>query len=114
MKDEIITVQYASLLYDFYGSLLREKQARVMALYHEDDMSLSEIASELDMTRQAVHYTLKKSEAFLEELEDKLGLIASYMSNRIRADRAIAYLRELDIADDDRNFVIEIIEELAE
>lgn len=114
MKGEAITVQYATLLYDFYGSLLGEKQAKVMELYHEDDMSLSEIAAELDMTRQAVHYTLKKAEAFLDDLENKLGLIASYNENRIRADSIIALLRGLDISDDDRDFIIKTIEELAE
>ncbi len=114
MKEATITVQYASLLYDFYGALLREKQAEVMQLYHEDDMSLSEIAAELGMTRQAVHYTLKKSEAYLEELENKLGLIASYKANKTKADRAITYLEEMDITDDDKDFIIKTIEELAE
>lgn len=114
MKDEVITVQYATLLYDFYGSLLGEKQAEVMELYHEYDMSLSEIAAELNMTRQAVHYTLKKSEAFLDGLENKLGLIASYNENRKKADSIIAMLRELDITDDNRNYIIKTIEELTE
>jgi len=85
-----------------------------MELYHEYDMSLSEIAAELNMTRQAVHYTLKKSEAFLDGLENKLGLIASYNENRKKADSIIAMLRELDITDDDRNYIIKTIEELTE
>ena len=59
MSEELRSVEYASMLYDFYGSLLRENQNEVMALYHEDNLSLSEIAAELGMTRQAVHYTLK-------------------------------------------------------
>jgi len=68
-------IEYQSLLYDFYGPLLGESQREVMDLYHEDDMSLSEIAEELGQTRQGVHYTLKKAEAALTNFEDKLGLV---------------------------------------
>ena len=39
----------ASLLYDFYGALLTEKQRQVMALYHEENLSLSEIGQELSL-----------------------------------------------------------------
>ena len=66
MKDDIERVEYASMLYDFYGSLLNKSQNEVMALYHEDNLSLSEIAEELGQTRQAVHYTLRKAETALK------------------------------------------------
>ena len=88
MKDDIERVEYASMLYDFYGSLLNKAQSEVMALYHEDDMSLSEIAEELGQTRQAVHYTLRKAEKALESYEEKLGLIASYKANQELATKA--------------------------
>lgn len=65
----------ASLLYDFYGALLTEKQRSVMALYHEENLSLQEIAEEYNISRQAVHDTLKKAEQALEGYEEKLGLI---------------------------------------
>lgn len=65
----------ASLLYDFYGALLTEKQRQVMALYHEENLSLSEIAQEFGISRQAVHDTLKKAEQALEDYENKLNLI---------------------------------------
>ena len=55
-----------SLLYDFYGQLLTEKKRQVIELYHEEDMSLSEIASELGITRAAVHDSLKSAERALE------------------------------------------------
>ena len=61
MKDDIERVEYESMLYDFYGSLLNKSQNEVMALYHEDNLSLSEIAEELGQTRQAVgknHYII--------------------------------------------------------
>ena len=72
MVDEIAK---ASLLYDFYGALLTEKQRQVMALYHEENLSLSEIAGEFNISRQAVHDTLKKAELALEDYENKLNLI---------------------------------------
>ena len=65
----------ASLLYDFYGALLTDRQRDVMALYHEENLSLSEIAQEYDISRQAVHDTLKKAEQALSEYEKKLGLV---------------------------------------
>ena len=54
MKDDIERVEYASMLYDFYGSLLSESQNEIMALYHEDNLSLSEIAEELGKPEKSV------------------------------------------------------------
>lgn len=71
----------ASLLYDFYGQLLTEKQRQVMALYHEENLTLSEIASEFDISRQAVHDTLKKAELSLTEYENKLGLVEKFVES---------------------------------
>ena len=62
-------------LLDFYGQLLSKRQQEVMALYHEENYSLSEIAEEFGISRQAVHDTLKKAEQALAEYEQKLGLV---------------------------------------
>jgi predicted DNA-binding protein YlxM (UPF0122 family) len=64
-----------SLLYDYYGGLLGERQNQIFSFYHEDDLSLSEIAELTDITRQGVHDALKKAEAQLIKYEDKLGLV---------------------------------------
>jgi predicted DNA-binding protein YlxM (UPF0122 family) len=87
MVDEITK---ASLLYDFYGALLTKKQRQVMALYHEENLSLSEIAQEFGISRQAVHDTLKKAEQALEDYESKLNLI----DKLLKTDRAIALIEE--------------------
>ena len=84
----IRNIELQSLLYDFYGALLSKSQNEVMALYHEDNLSLSEIASELGMSRQAVRYTLKKAEHALGEYENKLGLVAGYHRGQELAARA--------------------------
>ncbi|MDD5926698.1 MAG: YlxM family DNA-binding protein [Firmicutes bacterium] len=80
------SVEKISLLYDFYGGLLTEKQRQVMELYHEENLSLAEIAQEFGISRQGVHDTLKKAEHLLTEYENKLGLVAKLMKSR----RAIA------------------------
>ncbi len=90
--EELNTVEYASMLYDFYGELLNNNQKEVMSLYHEDNFSLSEIADELGTTRQAVHYTLKKAEHALAEYENRLGLLKTYRSNQELAIRANSIL----------------------
>ncbi len=95
MEQGISTIEYASMLYDFYGGLLNESQEEVMKLYHEDNLSLSEIAAELGMSRQAVHYTLKKAENALEKYEQKLGLVAKYHENLHKGEEIIRAVEQL-------------------
>ena len=78
-----------SLLYDFYGQLLSKRQQEVMALYHEENYSLSEIAEEFGISRQAVHDTLNKAEQALAEYEQKLGLVKTLQ-------RSEAVIRQID------------------
>ena len=65
-------------LYDFYQSLLTPKQRSYMALYYLDDFSLGEIAEEYDVSRQAVYDNIKRTEAMLEEYEEKLLLFEKF------------------------------------
>ena len=67
-----------SLLFDFYGQLLSEKQHEAVLLYVNDDLSLSEVASEMGITRQGVRDLVKRSEAELYEYERKLGLLKRF------------------------------------
>ena len=67
-----------SILLDFYGAMLTEKQREAVEYYYNDDLSLREISEILGITRQGVHDTIKRSEAFLEELEQSLGLYAKW------------------------------------
>lgn len=79
---KIESIAENSLLFDFYGQLLSRRQQEVMALYHEENLSLSEIADEFGISRQAVHDTLKKAEAALGEYERKLGLVGKLMASK--------------------------------
>lgn len=75
---EVNQIAEESLLFDFYGSLLTEKKQRVMRLYHEENMSLSEIAQDCEISRAAVYDSLKKAEAQLKDYEERLGLVQAY------------------------------------
>ena len=72
---ELDKTELMNNLLDLYGGLLTENQLNVMELYYMNDLSLSEIAEELNVTRSAVHDTLKKASAMLEMYESKLGLL---------------------------------------
>ena len=67
-----------SLLLDFYGPLLTDKQRMSLQLHHEYDMSLGEIAEELGVSRQAVHDNLQRARHILNDYESKLHLVAQY------------------------------------
>ena len=71
-----------SLLLDFYGPLLTERQRECYALHHEDDMSLGEIAEEMHISRQAVHDNIERAKASMEGYEQKLHLIEQYLLRR--------------------------------
>ena len=73
MRADALTM---SLLYDYYGELLTEKQRGLFDLYYNQDYSLSEIASAAGISRQGVHDTLARAEELLEGYEAALGCIA--------------------------------------
>ncbi len=68
----------ASLLISFYGAMLTERQRELLGMYYEDDLSLSEIAQIAGVTRQAAHDAIRRGEAQLILLEEKLGLRARW------------------------------------
>lgn len=83
------------LLFDYYGQFLTAKQREVMHLYFENDYSLSEIAEELHVSRQAVHDMIKKSKKALYEYEDRLGLALKFSSKDEAISKIDNITREL-------------------
>lgn len=81
-----------SILYDYYGKLLTEKQNKIFRLYHDDNLSLSEIGQELGVSKQGVHDALKKAEAALTEFENKLGLINTSINNEKTVSKVVELL----------------------
>lgn len=63
-----------SVLLDFYGDMLTEKQRDVVELYYNEDLSLAEIAEHSGITRQGVRDSIKRAEGQLKEYEERLGL----------------------------------------
>ena len=68
-----------SMLCQIYGKLLTEKQLNIMDNYYNLDLSLSEIAENEGITRQAVRDIIKKGENKLFEFEEKLGIMKKTM-----------------------------------
>lgn len=66
-------MQY-SLLLDFYGELLPPAQRDMIDLYYNEDLSLSEIAEQVGITRQGVRDSVRRSEEALASYEEKLGM----------------------------------------
>lgn len=67
-----------NFLFDFYQALLTDKQRSYMELYYLDDHSLGEIAESYGISRQAVYDNIRRTEAMLEEYENKLQLFGKF------------------------------------
>lgn len=79
-----------SLLFDFYGEILTEKQQDVIDYYYNDDLSLAEISEHLGITRQGVRDSIKRAEATLIEMEEKLGLAKRFREIQYGLDKIIS------------------------
>lgn len=66
-------------LFEFYSTLLTEKQMNYIELYYADDFSLGEIAEEYGVSRQAVYDNIKRTEKILENYERKLHLYSNFV-----------------------------------
>ena len=84
MRSDALTM---TLLYDYYGELLTEKQRGLFDLYYNQDYSLSEIASAAGISRQGVHDMIKRCNHTLEEYEAKLHLVEKFLNIREQVHR---------------------------
>lgn len=80
-----------TMLFDFYGDLLTEKQREYYDLHFNSDLSLQEIAEQSGVSRQAVWDIIRRAEQSLNEIEDKTGLVA----RAVRRRKAVEELTEL-------------------
>ena len=81
-----------SILLEIYGNLLTDKQKSLLEDYYNNDLSLSEIAENNEITRQAVRDILKKGEKKLFEYEEKLGIMKK---NSIQEEQIAMILSEI-------------------
>ena len=82
-------------LLDFYGDLLDDHTVSVMKAYYNDDLSLSEVASDVGISRQGIRHLVKKGEELLEFYDSKLGLVGRYERLSQAADRIGAVAHKL-------------------
>ena len=80
MKQEAFAM---SMLLDYYGSLLTQKQKTYFDLYYNQDFSLAEIAEQEGISRQGVHDTISRTETILRDMEAATGCVAR--ANALRA-----------------------------
>ncbi len=71
-----------TLLFDYYGSMLTQKQKDCFDMRYNQDLSLSEIADALGVSRQAVCDNLSRTEALLRKMEQNIGCIRRSKENR--------------------------------
>ncbi len=86
-----------TILYDFYGDMLTEKQRDFLNFYYNDDLSLSEIAENEGITRQGVRDAIKRAEAQLYDMEARLGFTKRFEEIDC-ADKIKAYNLEHDLS----------------
>jgi len=89
-----------SVLLDFYGQLLTEKQREVVGLYYDEDLSLAEIAEHAGITRQGVRDCIKRAENLLLDCEEKLGHVRRFDEIQKGLDQIISCAAQLkDVLD---------------
>lgn len=79
MKNQVYRM---SMLFDFYGELLTDRQREFFDLYYNDDLSLAEIAENAGISRQGVRDIIVRAEGVMQEVEDKTGLIRRFETSR--------------------------------
>ncbi len=80
-----------SVLLDYYGKMLTDKQRDVLGLYYNEDLSLSEISQIVGTSRQGVMDIIKRSEVQLISLDEKLSLTKLYKD----IDCAVVLLKQV-------------------
>ena len=89
-----------TLLFDYYGDLLTERQKLCFDMRYNQDLSLSEIAMELNVSRQGVFDNLGRAEALLKNMEEKTGLVSRDLACRKAAQRVCELVARLNSHDD--------------
>lgn len=109
---EIEKTNRMNALFEFYSTLLTEKQMNYMEMYYADDFSLGEIAEEYQVSRQAVYDNVKRTGKILEDYERKLHLYSNYVVRGELLDNLRKYTDETYPKDTTITNYIEQIQEI--
>lgn len=101
-----------SMLLDFYGELLTDKQRECFDLHYNEDLSLSEIAEQSGISRQGVWDNIRRAEAALTDMEEKTGLIRRFSETSRGLEKLGEKLRQLEALSEGR--ALEIVREAME
>jgi predicted DNA-binding protein YlxM (UPF0122 family) len=81
-----------SMLFEFYGNLLTDKQKDMLTDFLDNNLSLTEIAESYGITRQAANDLIKRTLKVLENYESKLGLLRRFYEVKDKVNESIALL----------------------
>lgn len=103
-----------SLLYDFYGALLKENQRRMFEASVLEDYNFSEIAQDEGITRQGAYDTVKRATKQLEMYEGKLGLVERFREQKKMAEKLRGKLEGMKISNSNGEWeeVFQLLEEM--
>ena len=79
-----------TMLFDFYGEMLTEKQKEYYDLYYNEDLSLSEIAESAGISKQGVYDIVIRAEKTLLKIEEKTGIIQKWVEARSLLEQTVA------------------------
>lgn len=111
---EIEKTNRMNALFEFYSTLLTEKQMNYIELYYGDDLSLGEIAEENGVSRQAVYDNIKRTEKLLETYEKKLHLYSNYIVREEIIEEIKNEMINSDFNNQKINELLENIQEIEE
>ena len=103
-----------TLLYDFYGELLNEHQRNVYEDAVYNDLSLSEIADEIGISRQGVHDLLKRCDKIMTGYEEKLKLVEKFSMTRERITEIKKLALTTNIQNDNTDKIVRIADAILE
>lgn len=99
------------ILFGYYGNILNDHQKDVLHLYFDMDMSLSEIADEMKISRQGVREIIVRSVDKLKDMEDRLGLVDKIHQISNRLDKIV---EENSLENNVKEELLSIINEIEE
>lgn len=95
MKQADEETLHMSIMFDFFGELLTDKQREYFDLYHNEDLSLSEIAERAGITKQGVYDIVTRAEKALLAFDSKTGITARWLTLQSELNSAEQLSREI-------------------
>ena len=95
---------HMTMLVDFYGEMLTDKQRNYLDLYYNENLSLAEIAKKYNITRSGVFDIINRSRKTLLKMEHKTGIVARWMEANKRLEKAeLITVKISELAKNDSN-----------